>query len=85
MCRDRYGHQAWVATYDEVEREGWLGGPVKPEVRPRLGDVALVPFEPVAYMEPGDAAESRLVCRHGSLTPAEMFVPLVASRGRLRG
>ena len=85
MCRDLYGDRAWVATYEEVETEGWLGGPVKPEVRPRLGDVALVPFEPIAFMEPGDAAESRLVCRHGSLTSAEMFVPLVALRGRLGG
>lgn len=85
LCRDRYGHQAWIVTYDDIERDGWLGGTVKPEVRARLGDVALVPFEPVAFMEPGDAAESRLVCRHGSVTGAEMFVPLVAARGRLGG
>lgn len=85
ICRELYGERAWIATYDEVETEGWLGGPVKPEVRPRLGDVALVPFEPVAFMEPGEAAESRLVCRHGSMTSAEMFVPLLASRGRLGG
>ena len=85
MCRERYSDRAWIATYDEVEQDSWLGGPVKPEVRPRLGDVALVPFAPVAFMEPGDAAESRLVCRHGSLTAAEMFVPLVGSRGRLKG
>ena len=83
LCLEHYGHQAWVATYEEVERDGWLGGPVTPEVRSRLGDVALVPFEPVAYLERGEAAESKLVCRHGSLTADEMFVPLVASRGRL--
>lgn len=83
MCLDRYGDQAWVATFDQVDREGWLGGPVRPEFRSRLGDVAVVPFAPVAYLEPGEAAENRLVCRHGSLTADEMFVPLVASRGRL--
>lgn len=83
LCLEHYGHQAWVATYGEVEREGWLGGPLRPEVRARLGDVALVPFEPVAYLERGEAAESRLICRHGSLTEDEMFVPLVAARGRL--
>jgi arylsulfatase A-like enzyme len=83
LCRQRFGHQAWVKTYDEVEKDGWLGGPLEPDVRARLGDVALVPFEPVAYLEPGEAAESRLMCRHGSLTGDEMFVPLVASRGRL--
>jgi hypothetical protein len=83
LCRERFGGQAWVATYEEIERDGWLGGPLEPTVRGRVGDVALVPFAPVAYLEPGEAAESRLVCRHGSLTSAEMFVPLVASRGRL--
>ncbi len=83
LCRERYGDQAWVATYEDLERDGWLGGPLAPGVRERVGDVALVPFEPVAYLEPGEAAESRLMCRHGSLTSAEMFVPLVVSRGRL--
>jgi hypothetical protein len=83
LCRRRFGHQAWVATYDEVIAQGWLGGNLAPEVRVRLGDVALAPFEPVAYLEPGEGAESRLMCRHGSLTGDEMFVPLVASRGRL--
>lgn len=85
LCLERYGHQAWVVTYEDIEREGWLGGPLSPDVRSRVGDVALVPFEPVAYLEPGEAAESRLVCRHGSVTEDEMFVPLVASRGRLKG
>jgi hypothetical protein len=83
MCRDRYGHQAWVAGYDQVEAEGWLGGPMTAEVRARVGDVALCPFEPVAYLDTGEAAASRLMCRHGSLTADEMYVPLVASRGRL--
>ncbi len=83
LCQDLYGAQAWVRTYDQIEKEGWLGGPVGPEVRRRLGDVALVPFDPVAFMEPGESGENRLVCRHGSLTSAEMFVPLVASRGKM--
>ncbi|MBV9662062.1 MAG: alkaline phosphatase family protein [Acidimicrobiales bacterium] len=82
---ERYGHQAWVATYAEVEAQGWLGGPLTGELRARVGDVALVPFEPVAFLEPGEATESRLVCRHGSLTEDEMLVPLVAARGRLEG
>ena len=82
-CRRLYGHQSWVATYEQVADEGWMGGPVSKEVRPRLGDVVLAPFEPVAFMEPGEAAESRLQCRHGSLTEEEMYVPFVAARGRL--
>ena len=83
LAENLYGDQAWVATYAQVEAEGWLGGPIRPEFRRRLGDVAIVPFAPVAYLEPGEAAESKLVCRHGSLTEDEMRIPLVAARGRL--
>ena len=47
----------------------------------RLGDVALIPFEPIAFMDPADTGENRLACRHGSLTTDEMLVPLVALGG----
>jgi hypothetical protein len=43
--------------------------------------VALVPWEPIGYLEPADG-DHRLVCRHGSLTADEVLVPLVAARGR---
>lgn len=76
-----YDDVAWVRTRDEVVEEGWLGGSPSPEVEHRLGDVALVPFEPVAFLDPADTGESRLVCRHGSLTPAEALVPLLVKRG----
>ena len=75
---DRYGDVSWVRSREELVEEGWLGGPLAPELERRLGDVALVPFEPVAFHDPADPGESRMVCRHGSLTPAEMWVPLVA-------
>jgi len=83
VARQVYGDEAWVATADQMEEEGWFGGRLQPEVRARLGDVALIPFEPVAYLDPADASEARLRCRHGSLTPAEMLVPFVAGHGRL--
>lgn len=87
--RERFAHQAWVATYAEVERDGWLGEPgrsIDAEVRRRLGDIALLPFDPVAYVEPGeeDRHERKLECRHGSMTEDEMLVPLLAGRGRGR-
>ena len=41
-------------------------------------DVALVARAPVAFLDPADTGETRLLARHGSLTPAEMYVPLVA-------
>jgi len=43
--------------------------------------VALIPFEPLAFMDPADTGENRLACRHGSLTADEMLVPLVALGG----
>jgi hypothetical protein len=33
----------------------------------------------VAYQDPADTGEQRLVCRHGSLTRAEMLVPCLAA------
>lgn len=71
-----FGHLAWVRTKETIIDEGWLGGEPVPAVADRLGDVALVPFEPTAFMDPADTGELRLIARHGSLTPAEMLVPL---------
>jgi len=86
-CRDRllaaavtsHGHQAWVRTREEAVAEGWFGGPLRPEVESRLGDVALVAHEPIAFLDTADTGEIRLRSRHGSMTPAEMLVPLVGS------
>ena len=48
--------------------------------RARLGDVALVAKEPVAFEDPADTGPFELIARHGSLTSAEMRVPLLAHR-----
>jgi hypothetical protein len=48
----------------------------------RLGDVALLPHGPIAFIDPADTGESRLESRHGSLTSDEMLVPLVALVGK---
>ena len=79
-ARARYGDVAWVRTREELIAEGWLGGRPAPEVAGRLGDVAVVARAPVAFIDPADTGPVRLRCRHGSLTPAEMLVPLVAAR-----
>jgi hypothetical protein len=73
-----YGHVAWVRTRQQVLAEGWLGGMPVPEVERRLGDVAIVARAPVAFLDPADTGEVSLVSRHGSLTSAEMLVPLLA-------
>ncbi len=77
-CRERFADVAWVRTLEEVVEEGWFGGRLRPEVAARLGDVALVARVPVAFVDPADTGELRLVARHGSLTSAEMLVPLLA-------
>lgn len=78
-CRAAYRDVAWVKHRDEVVAENWFGGTPEPAVMAMLGDVALVPFAPVAFYDPSDSGELRLVSRHGSLTPAEVLVPLVAA------
>ena len=47
----------------------------------RLGDVALLPHDSHAFVDPADTGENRLHSRHGSLTRDEMLVPLVALAG----
>jgi hypothetical protein len=81
-ARDELGHQAWVMTRDELLDGGWLGpGPVRPAVRRRVGDVVLAAREPVAFVDPTFPREAGLVAGHGSLTPDEMLVPLLAGNG----
>lgn len=75
---DAYGDVAWVATKEQVLDEGWFGPVVAPPVAARLGDVALVAHQPVSFHEPADSGPFELICRHGSLTGAEVFVPLLA-------
>lgn len=77
-ARELYGDRAWVHTREELEEAGWFGGRLSRAGAARVGDVALVPFEPIAFLDPGDTGEVTLVSRHGSLTPAEAYVPLVA-------
>jgi predicted AlkP superfamily pyrophosphatase or phosphodiesterase len=77
-ARHAHGEEAWVRTRDEMIEEGWFGGTPTPDVARRLGDVALVAHAPVAFLDPADTGETRLMGRHGSLTSAEMAVPFVA-------
>jgi Type I phosphodiesterase / nucleotide pyrophosphatase len=81
-ARQAHGDEAWVVGRDEMIDGGWFGGPLRPEVAARLGDVALVARAPVAFLDPADTGETRLMARHGSLTSAEMYVPLLAWESR---
>ncbi len=69
----------WVLSRDQMIDEGWFGPRVTDTARQRLGDVALVAREAVAYVDPMDSGPYSLIGRHGSLTDAEMLVPFVAA------
>jgi len=77
-AEEAHGDEAWVRTRDQMVEDGWFGGPLTPAAARRLGDVALVAHAPVAFLDPADTGETRLLGRHGSLTSAEMAVPFVA-------
>lgn len=79
LCTELYGHEAWVRTLEQTLDEKWFGPSMNDEVKNRLGQVALCPFEPIAYADPADSGPFELVGRHGSLTDAEMLVPLLSA------
>lgn len=73
---------AWVVTREQVVDEGWFGPRVPDHVVRRMGDVALVARDAVSFDDPDEPSGFSLVCRHGSMTPDEVLVPLLAARGR---
>ena len=78
-AREHHSDTAWVVSAEQVLDERWFGSKVLPEVRARLGDVALVAREPVAYDDPTDTGPYELIGRHGSMTSAEVYVPLLVA------
>jgi hypothetical protein len=78
IAQEAHGDEAWVRTREQMVDDGWFGGPLPVETARRLGDVALVAYAPVAFLDPADTGETRLLGRHGSLTSAEMAVPFVS-------
>lgn len=77
-----HGDTGWVRTRDETIDEGWWGPRVTDAARSRLGDVALVAREAVSYIDEADTGPYELLGRHGSLTAAEMLVPLLVGVNR---
>ena len=73
------GELAWVVSKEQMLDEDWFGPTVSPPIQRRLGDVALCAAEPVSFYEEADSGPFELVCRHGSLTSAEVNVPLLGT------
>ena len=80
-ARAAHADRAWVVSAEQVVDEAWLGPRMSDQVRTRLGDVAVVARDAVSFDDPADTGAIRLICRHGSLTAAEVRVPLVGARG----
>ena len=79
--RELLGADFTVATRAEAVGWGWFGPRVTPRVAPRIGDVVVVANTDGAVIRSGaEPLQSRLVGHHGSLTPAEMLVPLCVIR-----
>lgn len=75
---EHHADVAWVRSREQLIDENWFGLRVTPEAMRRLGDVALVAREPVSFHDPHDSGIFELIGRHGSVTSAEMLVPLLA-------
>lgn len=70
------GERAWVRTRDEAVAEGWFGE-LAPRFAGRFGDVLVAMADDGAVMSRKLPKELTLLGMHGSLTPAEMVVPLL--------
>jgi hypothetical protein len=79
---EHFAADAWVLSRAQLLDEGWLGPAPSPPARRRVGDVVLAAQGPVAFVDPALPREAGLVSAHGSLTEAEMRVPLLAGPGR---
>lgn len=81
-CAAHHADTAWVVRREETIDQGWWGPKVSDTARQRLGDVALVARADVSYVDAADSGPYRLIGRHGSLTAAEMYVPLLVGATR---
>ncbi|MFC9998903.1 alkaline phosphatase family protein [Nocardia sp. NPDC127526] len=72
-----------VLTRDEAIRDGWFGPAVHAENTSRIGDVIAVAGDRGGIVRSAvEPLQSGFLGQHGSLTSAEMHVPLLVFRGR---
>jgi hypothetical protein len=77
--REVIGDRGEVLLRDEALARGWFGQ-LTPQVRPRLGDVMVACRDEFAVMSTSRfPLETRLRGLHGSLTPAEMLIPVLVA------
>jgi hypothetical protein len=77
--RATVAERAEVLTRGEAIDRGWFG-PVASSVRPRIGDVVVAARGDFSVMSSASFPyETRLIGLHGSLTPAEMLIPVLVA------
>jgi hypothetical protein len=77
--RERLGDRAEVLTRDDALARGWFG-PVASDVRPRLGDVMVAAHGDFSVISSAAFPyETRMIGLHGSLTSAEMLIPVLVT------
>ncbi len=75
--RSVLGDRAEVLSRDQAAERGWFGELTSP-VRPRIGDVVVACRDDTAVVSTRDFGyEATLIGLHGSLTPAEMLIPIL--------
>ncbi len=75
------GDRVVVCRQEEAEAAGWFG-PIRPDLRARFGDVIVAAAGAHAVLSRTHfPIETKLVGFHGSLTAAEMLVPLLVDAG----
>ncbi|WP_267593830.1 alkaline phosphatase family protein [Carbonactinospora thermoautotrophica] len=79
--RELLAGKAWVLGREEAIATGWFGPKVADWVRPRIGDVVVAACGQTALItREREPRESLLIGMHGSMTPAELLVPLLEVR-----
>jgi hypothetical protein len=86
IWREALGERAWVMTREEAVKDGLFGpvdAPVSEARAARIGDVVAACVGTWAVVATkAEPLESSLIGMHGSLTPTEQLVPLLATAVR---
>ncbi len=81
--REALGDRCWVLSRAQAVEAGWFGA-VSDRGRARIGDVVVAARERVGIVQKAvDPRQRELRGHHGSLTEAEMHVPMAVIRGGL--
>jgi hypothetical protein len=76
--RASFESDAWVLSREQAVAAGWFGPTVRAPLLARIGDVVVAAREPIAIFDSRRHAEfGSLVGLHGSLTEAELLIPLL--------